>query len=109
MNSLSRIAKAFSMHARSSRANIFKTFFNIDHSTKILDLGSGDGSNINRVLAGTGVTNENVYISDIDSSMLEEGQKCFGYQSLLLPESGALPFSSSYFDIVFCSSPPVSG
>lgn len=72
--------------------------------TKILDLGSETGSNISAVLDGTSVKPENIYIADIDYSVLEKGRQEYGYIPVLLNESEKLPFADGFFDIVYCSS-----
>jgi SAM-dependent methyltransferase len=69
-----------------------------------LDIGSESGENINLVLAGANVSPENVYIADIDPEALKSGQNKFGFQSVLLDETGGLPFADKFFDIVYCSS-----
>ena len=43
MNPLVRIAKAYSVRARTRRAALFRVRFNFDPNTRILDLGSGGG------------------------------------------------------------------
>ncbi len=93
-----------SRKAREKRAEIFRQNFQIDSATKILDIGSETGANINFVLQGTNFKPENVFIADIDRDAIESGKKNFGFQSVLLDESGRLPFEDKYFDIVYCSS-----
>jgi Methyltransferase domain len=55
-------------------------------------------------LKGTTALPENVYLADIKQSAIESGKVKFGYQGVLLEESGNLPFGDKFFDIVFCSS-----
>lgn len=93
-----------SRKSREKRAEIFRSFFAISENTKILDIGSEDGSNINFYLQGTKVRPENVYLADISEAILQSGKEKFGYQTVLLDESAKLPFSDKFFDIIFCSS-----
>ena len=76
----------------------------LDENTKILDLGSETGSNIHAILQGTPVKPGNVYIADIDSSLIEEGANTYGFVPVLISESEQLPFDDDFFDIVYCSS-----
>jgi SAM-dependent methyltransferase len=93
-----------SKQAREKRAAMFRQNFQFGESTKLLDIGSENGANINFVLQGTNIKGENVFIADIDRNAIESGKKNFGYQTVLLDESGKLPFDDKFFDIVYCSS-----
>lgn len=99
-----RIFKNFSTKSRQKRARIFREHFPIRRDTLILDLGSEDGSNISFVLQETDFEPHNIYIADIDKRALEKGAKDFGFNPVLLDESGKLPFADEFFDIVYCSS-----
>lgn len=104
MSSLNKHFLKFSQKSREKRAKLFRENFEIREDTLILDIGSEDGSNINFVLQETRFRAENVYIADIDKSAIEKGEKEFGFKSILLDESGKLPFADEFFDIVYCSS-----
>lgn len=104
MNPITKIVKKLSQNARSKRADIFRRQFSINKNTKILDLGSENGSNINNILKKTKADPRNVYIADINSESVNEGNRLFGYQAFTIDESKPLPFPNKYFDIVFCSS-----
>lgn len=93
-----------SRKSRENRAVLFRQVFSIDETTKILDIGSEDGSNINFYLQGTKAHPENVYLADINESAIENGKANYGYKAVLLDESAKLPFADVFFDIVFCSS-----
>ncbi len=93
-----------SKKAREHRAAMFRQNFQIDEATKILDIGSETGANINFVLQGIHIKAKNVFIADIDRNAIESGKKNFGYQPILLDESGKLPFDDKFFDIIYCSS-----
>jgi len=73
------VFKFLSKHAREKRAAIFRQTFFINEDTKILDLGSENGSNINAVLNGINVSPQNVYIADINPKSVSEGNKQFGF------------------------------
>jgi hypothetical protein len=104
MNPIIKFAKIFSEKSRKNRAAIFRDSFLLDKNTKILDLGSEAGVNIYTTLQGTPVKPENVYIADIDSSLINKGASAFGFVPVLICESNRLPFKDDFFDIVYCSS-----
>jgi hypothetical protein len=94
----------FSSNARGRRAAFFRSTFNLNENTKVLDLGSEWGANIDAVLSGTAVKPENTYIADIDPVALERGRKTFGFVPVLIDQADGLPFADGYFDIVYCNS-----
>jgi len=104
MNVITKFVKNFSSKARQKRADILKNYLVIDQNTKILDLGSETGSNIKNVLEGTLARPENIYIADIDKNLVSVGAKLYGFKSVVIDETGILPFDDKYFDIVYCSS-----
>jgi len=104
MNPITSLVKHFSKQARCKRAEIFRSTFYLSENTRILDLGSENGSNINAVLEGTLVQHENVYIADINLDAVENGRKKYGFIPVVIRESEALPFEDNFFDIVYCSS-----
>jgi SAM-dependent methyltransferase len=104
MNPINKFVKAFSSKAKEKRISIFRDSFLLDENTKILVLGSETGSNIYSVLQGTPVKPKNVYIADIDSSLIEKGRNTYGFVPVLIKESEQLPFDNGFFDIVYCSS-----
>jgi len=103
---LKKIILTLSRHARIKRRKIFVKHFGeiINQNTKILDLGSDDGSHINLLLNGLSINAQNIFIADIDEKKLNEGKRKFGYQTILIEESGLVPYADKYFDIVFSSS-----
>lgn len=104
MNKFQEKVWAESRRGRQRRADVFRQNFHLDETTRVLDLGSENGENINLILAGTAVLPENVCIADIEPVWLDYGREKFGYQTVLLEENGALPFADGEFDIVYCSS-----
>ena len=90
--------------SREKRAILFRNIFYFDEHTKILDLGSENGSNINTVLKGTPVHPKNVYIADINPEVVKRGSKKYGYNPVVMTESEILPFEDNFFDIIYCSS-----
>lgn len=103
MHPIRSLVDQLSRQARKKRANIFRRSFNLDENTRILDLGSEDGTNVNALLEGTSVQNSNVYIADIDSGAVEKGSDKFGFVPVFISESERLPFEDKFFDIVYCS------
>jgi len=104
MNPIKSLARRFSTNARKKRAEIFRGAFALDESTRILDLGSEDGSHIKAVLENTSVEANNVFIADIDAEMVARGSKDFGFNPITIDEAQRLAFEDQYFDIVYCSS-----
>lgn len=104
MNIVNAAFRAFSGAARVERSRIFRESFSFGPETRLLDLGSEDGSNIASVIDGLGLQPENVYIADIDQAAIERGRNNFGFNNVLLRDQGQLPFENGYFDIVYCSS-----
>ena len=93
-----------SRNARIERAIFFRDIFTLKSDTKILDIGSETGANINSILQNTEVKPQNVYIADINENDLKIGHEKFGYNTVLLFENEKLPFADNFFDIVYCSS-----
>jgi hypothetical protein len=95
-----RVAHAYSATQRARRGTLFVDRLRPEPEDRILDLGSEDGSHIERILG----RECNVFIADIDREALEAGRRKYGFTPLLIPEEGRLPFADRDFDIVFCSS-----
>jgi ubiquinone/menaquinone biosynthesis C-methylase UbiE len=93
-------AASYRASARARRATIFLQHLNPSDNDRILDLGGGDGSHIASIVP----FRRNVWVADIQAPLLEKARRRFGFHTALLDESGDLPFSDAYFDIVFCSS-----
>jgi len=104
VNPITKLVQHFSRQARAKRAEIFRNTFYLDENTKILDLGSESGSNINAVLKGTHVQHGNVYIADIEPKAVNKGSNEYGFIPVVINESEELPFEDNFFDIVYCSS-----
>lgn len=104
MNPIKRIFTWYSEAARSKRRQVFREYFEIDADTKILDLGSEDGSNIARVIEGSAIVPENIYVADIESDAVKNVSEAYGFTPVVLQEGEPLPFEDGFFDIVYCSS-----
>lgn len=104
MNAAAQLIKIASKKARKGRAEMFRKTFSFDSKTKILDLGSEDGSNIAFIVDSLSIKPKNVFIADIETSKLEIGHKKFGFTPVLLDQSGSLPYPDQFFDLVYCSS-----
>ena len=104
MSVIAKIVNFARIHARAKRAQIFLQNYFITADTKILDIGSEDGSSIAAVLQCTEALPKNVFIADINPEPLEEGRARYGFVPVLITESGNLPFEDQFFDIVYCSS-----
>jgi SAM-dependent methyltransferase len=67
---------------------------------RILDLGGEDGTHIAQVLP----FRDSVVVADISREQLRRASEVYGFETLLLDESGRIPQPDDSFDIVFCSS-----
>lgn len=83
---------------------MFLKMFELSGSTRVLDLGGGDGAHIHAVLAGSPVESANTYVADIDERALNDSAARYGFTTVVISETGRLPFPDGFFDIVFCSS-----
>ena len=99
-----RIVARFRERSRQRRAAMFRRFFKINESTRILDLGGGNGVHVHAVLHGLPIQPSNVHVADISRQAVEQAEDRFGFTPVVLQESGPLPFDKWSFDIVFCSS-----
>jgi SAM-dependent methyltransferase len=99
-NLITRIAVLFSETSRRKRAEFFRHYLCPTEDSRILDLGSEDGTYIAEMIP----FRKNVFIADIDQEMLYRGQTRYGFETVLLDESGVLPFEDNYFEIVHCNS-----
>lgn len=104
LNGVERVVQRARRQARAKRASLFRQHFAIGPTTKILDIGSEDGSAISAVLAGTSADPANVFIADVDAQRVAEGARRYGFVPVPISESGRLPFGDRFFDIVYCSS-----
>jgi SAM-dependent methyltransferase len=105
MNALVSMFSDASRRARGKRDLVFRAAFPwIGPETRILDLGSGNGENFARVVAGLDITPANIYSADVRLAAVERAHERHGYTPVVLEESGRLPFPDAHFDIVYCSS-----
>lgn len=95
-----KLADAYSRSARRKRKRLFLTRLEPRVGDRILDLGGDDGAHIAQVLP----FREGVVVADISSTALERASADYGFETLLLDESGRIPEPDGSFDIVFCSS-----
>lgn len=93
------------VRARDQRARLFLQRITLEPQMRVLDLGSGDGSHVSSLLAGSPIHSESIFIADIDRAAVQRGYHKFGFTPVFLEESAPrLPFPDNYFDVVFCSS-----
>lgn len=96
---IKNVVRHISKSARVKKGNIFIKYLKPDNSTKILDLGGGDGGHIAQIVP----FRDNVYIADIfDECLIKAKEK--GFKTIKLNEDEKLPFNDDEFDIVFSSS-----
>lgn len=95
-----QLAYAYSRRARRNRDRIFLDSLNPRLGDRILDLGGEDGSHIAQALS----FREGVVVADISAEALKRASDIYGFETLLLDETGRIPEPDGSFDIVFCSS-----
>jgi SAM-dependent methyltransferase len=96
-----KIFKPFSLHYENYRKGLFQTYLNPTPNDKILDFGGNDGQRMARLFPNQ---KRNIFIADISSEALEYAKNYHGFETVLLDESGKIPFEDNFFDIVFCNS-----
>lgn len=96
-----KIFKPYSLRYEKQRNELFYKYLKPDPNDKILDLGGNDGRRMASLFPEKG---KDIYIADISTEGLEAAKTNYGYTTILINESGVLPFGDNYFDIVFCNS-----
>lgn len=86
-------------HFRSKRARLFRRHLRPAPQDKILDLGGACGDYFATVVP----FRENVWVAEIDEHILQRARQR-GFQTVLIPTDGVLPFPDRSFDIVHCNS-----
>lgn len=104
MDLITPIVEKLKRRSRNKRSNIFNRHFKISPQSRILDLGSEDGSHIAMLLKNTTATPSNVYIADLFEASVKAGQKKYGFTPVVIKELQQLPFEDNFFDTVFCNS-----
>ena len=96
-----KIFKPYRSRYERKRSQLFYNYLNPGTSDKILDFGGGNG----RRMAGLFPDRRNnIYIADIMPQDLEHAKKTFSFETILINESGNIPFEDKFFDITFCNS-----
>jgi len=101
---IKKFVALYRMKARKKRQLIFKNNFLVSYDTKILDLGSENGTAIHAVLEGLEYTPENIFIADIEEESVTQGAEKYGFTPVHISEDGPLNYPDGFFDIVYCSS-----
>lgn len=96
---LKKLFNFYSTKARAKRAKIFKSYFTITDSMKILDLGGGDG----KLIMSMGLNKKNIFVADFDKGALEKASQN-GLNIVQLDESGNIPCTKNQYDIIFSNS-----
>lgn len=101
INQLQKIYWKWRIYYQNKRILIFNEYCKPKHHYKILDLGGGDGKRLVDFLPN--YSKDNLYVADIDQKELLIA-KTKGFNTIILDQSGKIPFADKYFDIIFCNS-----
>ena len=96
-----RIFEPYSSYYEKYRTGIIKSHINIDSNYKILDFGGSSGKRMANLFPER---KKGIYIADISEKALDIARTKYGFKTILLDESGTIPFEDKYFDFVFCNS-----
>jgi hypothetical protein len=99
------IRKIFKIYSNVFKQKRRKILFDKLHPVdnfKILDLGGNDGTFLSILFPD--FKKDNLYVADISEEALLNAKQKYGYNTILLDESGKIPFDDKYFDIIFCNS-----
>ncbi len=95
------IFNPYSQKFKRKRKDLFYRYLKPEPGNKILDFGGDDGSWMNYLIS---FRSEDLYVADIYKEPLEIASTKYGFKTVLLDESGKIPFEDNFFDIVFCNS-----
>jgi hypothetical protein len=84
---------------------LLKLIDRCSHPVRLLvDLGGDNGATLYSIKDNLKRLNINVVIADINEIALKEAHYFYGFNTVLLKESGRLPFDTFECDIVYCNS-----
>lgn len=96
-----KIFKPYSYRYEKKRKEYFLKYLKPTMKDKILDFGGSNGRRMAEIFPEK---RKDVYIADISIEDLEFAKNNYGFETILLDESGIVPFENNFFDIVFCNS-----
>ncbi len=96
-----KIFKRYSQKFKQNRKDLFYKYLTVSPEDRVLDFGGYDGSWLAFLIPSKG---EELYVADIATQALETANKKYGFKTILLDESGKIPFEDNYFDVIFCNS-----
>ncbi|MFI5185137.1 MAG: class I SAM-dependent methyltransferase [Chitinophagales bacterium] len=97
---IKKLFRKYSQSVRKKRSFLFTSLMKLTDEQKIIDLGGGNGVHF----ASCFPYRKNVTIADIDKKDLEYARKEFGFNTMVLDESGILNIKDKDYDVVFCNS-----
>lgn len=96
-----KVFKPYSLKFENHRNEVIKENIDLNTCERILDLGGGTGTRMKSLFPNK--TN-GIYIADISEQALDVAKNKHGFETILLDESGKIPFEDAYFDFIFCNS-----
>lgn len=99
---LRKIQQRYSEKFYNKRRVVFMKLLKPDRENKIMDLGGGNGYLVTKITQDVPLCN--ITSADISQKSLDDIKSRYNYSTVLIPESGGLPFKDKEFDIIFCNS-----
>jgi hypothetical protein len=96
-----RIFEPYSLKFEKKRSDLIKSNFSFNPNDKILDFGGDDGRRMANLFPDK---RDGIFIADISEKALGVAKEKYGFETILLDESGKIPFEDNFFDFVFCNS-----
>ena len=87
----------YSQKYKQYRKDLLYKYLNPTEKDRILDHGGSDGAWLSYLVS---FRNNELYVADIFPDLVEVAEKKYGFKTILLDESGKIPFEDKYFDIV---------
>jgi ubiquinone/menaquinone biosynthesis C-methylase UbiE len=96
-----KVFEPYSSKFEKRRIKLIKSSFTFNSNDKILDFGGYDGRRMVHLFPDK---TDGIFIADISEKGLDIAKTVYGFETILLDESGTIPFKDNFFDFLFCNS-----